>query len=101
MIKTQKSFANQLVSQVTGNIVSDMDGEMVMLSVSNGRYYNMGEIGGVIWEYLKKPVSIQELVRALTIEYEVEQNECEEHVTDFLGLLYDENLINLEKTPVS
>ena len=41
---------HQCVGQVKGNIVSDMDGEKVMLSVDNGKYYNFGEIGGRIWE---------------------------------------------------
>ena len=27
-----------------------MDGEKVMLSINNGKYYNLGEIGGDIWE---------------------------------------------------
>jgi len=33
---------------VEGNIVSNMDGEKVMLSIKNGKYYNLGEIGGFI-----------------------------------------------------
>ena len=46
MIKTKKISCNHLVVQSPGNIVSDMDGEKVMLSVHNGKYYNLGEIGG-------------------------------------------------------
>ena len=34
-----------------GNIVSDMGGEKVMLSIENGKYYNLGEMGGEIWEF--------------------------------------------------
>ena len=31
-----------VVSQVEGQIVSDMGGEKVMLSIPNGKYYNLG-----------------------------------------------------------
>ena len=50
MIKNQNISLNQTLSQVKGNIVSDMGGEKVMLSVNNGKYYNLGEIGGDIWD---------------------------------------------------
>ena len=30
--------------QKEGNVVSDMDGEKVMLSIHNGKYYNLGEV---------------------------------------------------------
>lgn len=54
-----------IVSQAEGNIVSDMDGEKVMLSVQNGKYYNLGETGGEIWEYMKEPTSIKNLIHLL------------------------------------
>lgn len=38
--------------QREGNIASDMDGEKVMLNVKNGKYYNLGEVGGEIWSAL-------------------------------------------------
>lgn len=77
-----------------GNVVSDMDGEKVMLSVHNGKYYNLGEVGGLIWELLDEPKSIQELVDRLTEEYDVSREECESQVQSFLDLLTKEELIN-------
>ena len=52
MIKNRTLSIQQSVRQVKGNIVSDMDGEKVMLSVENGKYYNFGDIGegfGNLW----------------------------------------------------
>ena len=46
--------------QVKGNIVSDMGGEKVMLSVNKGKYYNLGEIGGDIWELIRK-ISVNQI----------------------------------------
>ena len=50
MITNQNISLNDEVSQREGNIVSDMGGEKVMLSINNGKYYNLGEMGGEIWE---------------------------------------------------
>ncbi|MGE7587291.1 lasso peptide biosynthesis PqqD family chaperone [Peribacillus sp. NPDC101480] len=91
-------ITNQLdtkYSQSPGNIVSDMDGEKVMLSVSNGKYYNLGELGGEIWELMKEPITIQELVATLQSQYNVDQADCQAHVTDFLSQLLEQGLVSI------
>ncbi|MBO0602525.1 lasso peptide biosynthesis PqqD family chaperone [Sporosarcina sp. E16_3] len=93
MVTNQKGLENSLFSQQPGNIVSDMDGEKVMLSVQSGKYYNLGQLGGEIWELMKEPISIETVVVTLQASYEVEQNECEEQVAEFLTQLLDEGLI--------
>ena len=93
MLKTNSISLKSTIVQSQGNIVSDMDGEKVMLSVKNGKYYNLGEIGGAIWEHLESPILISDLIIALMSEYDVNETECEEQVLSFLNLLAMENLI--------
>jgi hypothetical protein len=93
LLKTGSISLNSTVVQNPGNYVSDMDGEKVMLSVKNGKYYNLGEIGGKIWEHLEKPILISNLIPSLISQYNVNQNECEDQVLSFLNLLAIEELI--------
>ena len=93
MIKNKNITLNQSVSQVEGNIVSDMGGEKVMLNVENGKYYNLGEIGGDIWNLLSEPVQVSQVVSKLISIYDVGQTQCEGQVLSFLEVLYDEGLI--------
>jgi hypothetical protein len=95
MIKDHTLSKQHMVSQVEGNIVSDMDGEKVMLSIQNGKYYNLGEVGGEIWECIKEPVSIGELISKLMEQYTVEQSDCEEQVLSFLESLFEEGIIQI------
>ena len=88
-----KPMAVERFVQKEGNVVSDMDGEKVMLSIHNGKYYNLGEIGGVIWGLLDEPRSIKELVDGLTAEYDVNPEDCERQVQSFLEMLKKEELI--------
>ena len=83
------------IAQTEGNIVSDMDGEKVMLSIKNGKYYNLGTIGGVIWDHLQKPILVDDLIRKLQSEYNVEAEQCIADVLPFIEHLYEENLITL------
>lgn len=84
---------NHTIAQVEGNIISDMDGEKVMLSIQNGKYYNLGEIGGEIWDRINSPIKVTQLVSDLVVEYEVQPSECEKQVISFLELLLVEDLI--------
>lgn len=97
MIKKEEILLNNSVVQGKGNIVSDMGGEKVMLSVHNGKYYNLGEIGGKIWDIIEKPILVTQLVTELRFKYEVERSVCEEQVVSFLGVMLMEGLINVEE----
>lgn len=81
------------ISQVPGNIVSNMNGEIVMLNIENGKYYNLGEIGGVIWEKIGNVITYQQLVSDLLLEFDVTKSECEQHVIEFINSLQAENLV--------
>lgn len=96
MINLQEIPLNSVIVQGEGNIVSDMDGETVMMSIENGKYYNLGEVGGVIWNVMKEPISIEQMVTVLISEYEIGREECEEQVRSFLKHLYQEGLICIE-----
>jgi hypothetical protein len=92
----------QMVVQAEGNIVSNMGREKVMMSVHNGKYYNLGEVGGRIWELIASPIVVTQLVDSLTLEYDIERTACERQVTSFLQHLYKEQLIQvLEGVPQS
>lgn len=84
------------VSQNKGVIVSDMDGEKVMLSVQNGKYYNLGDIGGQIWDLIENPINVKQLITKLLTVYDVPQTDCQRQVTSFLDHLLAENLIQIQ-----
>lgn len=96
MLIKESILLGSKIKQKQGNIVSDMDGEKVMLNIPNGKYYNLGEIGGAIWELIKEPNSMENLITTLLSEYEVGKIECEKHVISFINELYSEGLITVE-----
>lgn len=85
----------QQIAQTKGNLAGNMNGDMVLMSIANGKYYNLGSVGGRIWEMIGEPISLERLNAALLDEYEVEPAECEEKVQIFLNLLWDEGLIQV------
>ncbi|WHY85211.1 lasso peptide biosynthesis PqqD family chaperone [Neobacillus novalis] len=96
MIKSGNISLGHSVKQIKGNIVSNMGGEKVMLSVKNGKYYNLGEIGGEIWDLIEEEISVNQLVAKLMSNFVVTKTECEKEVITFLELLLDESLIEIK-----
>lgn len=84
------------ISQVPGNIVSNMNGEVVMLNIENGKYYNLGEIGGIIWGKIGNSITLQKLVLDLLLEFDITKYECEKQVLEFIVSLQAENLVTVK-----
>lgn len=83
------------VVQAKGNLVSDMNGEKVMMSIGSGKYYNLGHIGGRIWELIETHISVEQLVVSLVAEYDIERALCEVQTMSFLEQMSREGLIEI------
>ncbi|MBD2866514.1 lasso peptide biosynthesis PqqD family chaperone [Paenibacillus oceani] len=84
---------DQIVMQSDGFLASNMNDEKVMMSVESGKYYNLGSIGGRIWELIESPTSVRQVVTSLREEYEIDQDACERQVLSFLQTMLTEKLI--------
>jgi hypothetical protein len=85
--------------QREGNIASDMDGEKVMLNVKNGKYYNLGEVGGEIWEALSSPVSIARIAGIIQENFDVPEELARQDVFEFVQSLLNEDLVAIVSGP--
>ncbi len=74
-------------------LTSDMDGDLVMLSIENGKYYGMNAIGRRIWLLLDKPMAVGEVCDVLTSEFAVSRAQCEQDVLPFIVKLIEKNII--------
>lgn len=74
-------------------IASDMDGEMVMMSIETGKYYNLGKIGGMIWNLIETPILVSELIKLLIEKFEVDEKKCIEDTIPFLNQIAQHKLI--------
>lgn len=76
-------------------LVSEMDGELVMLSVEHGNYYGLSAVGKRIWEHLEQPRTFHELCELLQAEFDVTSETCREEVHTFVQQLADEKMVEL------
>lgn len=89
---TSQSLVVRSPDQVSG----DLDGKVVLLSIENGEYYNMNEVGSRIWELLAKPLTVAALIDQLLTEFEVDRETCEKEAMAFLDQLQKDQLLRIE-----
>lgn len=71
----------------------DMDGEIVMMNLETGNYYNLGRTGSVIWNMIQYPITVDKLIQELFERYNVDRQQCVDEVLVYLSELSDEGLI--------
>ena len=89
----EKLNLNSTVTQNKETLSSAIDDELVLLSIINSKYYGMDSVGKRIWSLLSEPITISDMIAALTKEYDIPTAECEKDVLSFLWELYSEKLI--------
>jgi hypothetical protein len=72
---------------------AEADKDLVMVSIANGFYYGVSDVGRVIWEAIERPKKVSVLVDELVTVYDVDRSACEEQTLSFLGDLLSENLL--------
>lgn len=90
------SISSKALIERTNDIVSsEIDGETVMMSIEQGKYYGMDSIGSRIWELIEKPILLSDLCNTLTSEFQVNEATCSEDVTSFIEQLMNEKLVKI------
>lgn len=84
---------NTVIEKREDIVTADLDGNAVMMSIENGKYYGMDEIATAIWKSMEHPVSVEQLVHILMDEFDVSEEQCLTDVIAFLTKLCNENLI--------
>jgi hypothetical protein len=74
---------------VLGSLV---DNEYVIFSSNNGEYYGLNSVASRVWESMHTPKTIQDISEELIREFDVEKEECERYVIQFVHELIEHDL---------
>jgi hypothetical protein len=105
--ETDSSFRNEnnstifLYQAVREHLCCELNGEAVILSLKNGKYYGLNSIGADIWELLQKPVRFSKITKEILSEYDVEEEECRREIENFLAQMKDEGLVEVINVPIA
>jgi Coenzyme PQQ synthesis protein D (PqqD). len=91
---TELSRSSKIV--VSKDVVScDLGGETAMLDMKEGVYYGLNEMGTIIWEYIQEPITIQEIVDKILVEYEVDEETCYRDLVELVEEMSKNGLVKI------
>ncbi len=80
-------------------VFAELGEETTLLSLRNGVYYGLDEVGTTVWGMIQRPVQVKAIHAALLREYEVDPESCAAGLVNLLQELAGEELIRAEEAP--
>jgi hypothetical protein len=74
-------------------IATEVDGELVLMSIEDGKYFGLDAIGSEIWRRLEDPKSVEALTGELQGHFDGDPATIERETLDFLDKLSDHKLV--------
>jgi hypothetical protein len=94
-VQAQPLTLDAVIVRGDGQVSTVVDDKAVLMSVDNGKYYHMEEVGTRIWNLIESPVSVNALCRSVMEEFEVDGPTCEADVLALLSKLLEYDLIQV------
>jgi hypothetical protein len=84
-----------IVSRSPSVLTAEVDGEIVMMSIEQGRYYGLDDIGTDIWKRIEPPCSFATLIEGLATDYDADRATIKTDVQNFLGHMVEHDVVRL------
>jgi hypothetical protein len=79
--------------RTTETLATEVDGEIVLISITDGRYFGLDSVGSEIWRRLEQPKRVDALCAELKEHFEGDPETIEREAIAFLDTLVDSKLV--------
>lgn len=90
-----KIEGSSIVSWSSSAVATEVNDEIVLMSMERNRCYGLGATGTEIWRKLASPIRVTEVIADLKSQYEAEEGTLESDVLRTLNELQDEGLVQV------
>jgi len=87
--------AETTIVAVEDAISTTIDDEEVILNLETSTYHGLNAVGSDIWQQIQQPVTVDELVADLRMEYDIESERLRADVRQFVSNLHESGLVEL------
>ena len=83
---------------VADEVVScDLDGEAAILNIKDEIYYGLDPVGAKIWNLIQNPISINDIMKIIIEEYDVDKEQCKNDIFELVKELSDNGLVKINE----
>ncbi len=88
-------LATKIIKRSNDVIASEMEDELVMMSMENNAYYGLNSVGRKIWELLESEQTFKTLCDQLMDKYDVDIDTCQRDVVVLISKLEESGLVTV------
>lgn len=70
-----------------------VDGEAILINLSNGMYYSMDMVGGFVWELIEAGQDLDSIIEAVTKRYDASEATVKQDIEQLVQQLIDEKVV--------
>ena len=87
---------NTFLSRNLEIITNEIDDEILMMSIEDGKYYGLNPVGSEIWKLIEEPKTLEEVIPALMEIFEIDEDSCRKESLEFIESMIKNNIILVE-----
>lgn len=84
------------ISRHPSVLSTDLDQSFVMMSLTEGNYYDVDDSAAAIWKLIEKPMTLDQICAELAMQYKTSAEECAADVTQFIEAMHKQSLVVIE-----
>ena len=84
-----------MISRSPSVLTAEVDGEVVMMSIEQGQYFGLDDIGSDIWKRIEPPCSFATLIDGLTADYDADRATILADVHSLLLRMAEQDVVRL------
>ena len=86
---------NSVVTRSADIVAGVVAGDLMMMSIESGKYYQLNISAGRIWDMLEQPRTVAELCEMLSRCFKVTSEDCQKEVMSFLDELASRKIVTI------
>jgi hypothetical protein len=84
-----------VISRSPSVLTAEVDGEVVMMSIEQGQYFGLDDIGSDIWKRLDPPCVFSDLIDRLAADYDADRASIAADVRELLARMAERDVVRL------
>jgi hypothetical protein len=84
-----------IISRSPSVVTAEIDGEVVMMSIAQGQYFGLDDIGSDIWKRLDPPCAFADLIERLAADYDADRASIAADVRALLENMAADDVVRL------
>ncbi len=77
-------------------LVTEIGDELVMMNLEVGSYIRLNKMGRIIWKMMAEAIAVKDLVKLLTSQFNVSDNQCRTDCMEYLNEMLEQKIISVK-----